>query len=445
MGRSINERPLPLDGTFYHKASNRHYAIAGGVMKRHQVDGEGRRVNEIERTVTLAIGSGNHAITYVHRTAQGRLFELPVSWYAKLRGYEMSPGYERADHFDFRREISEACLFCHSNGRAPTAIGCERCHGSAAAHLAKPGRGNIYVSKSVETCLQCHLETSSSSFLDSLRRPGREVFSYRAGEPLGDYKLYFAPPKDERFEINHAGYRLLQSRCFQESEGRMTCVTCHDPHSARVMANSCQQCHSKPHTQEDCAPCHLPKRAAADAIHVNMTDHRIDRRPHADDTPYAGRLVDFYTRADAISLERANTREPSVEALQRFLSANPADAGLWAALGNALVRAGRPGEAVAALGKASSRDTSAQTYLAVAYAVQGDAKKALEILEKAVADNPDHALAWINLGITHEALGNRAAARAAYDKAVVLQPDSAEARRRRNALLVAEGNGGRNP
>jgi len=51
-----------------------------------------------------------------------------------------------------------------------------------------------------------------------------------------------------------------------------------------------------------------------------------------------------------------------------------------------------------------------------------------------VADNPEHALAWINPGITHEALGNPAAARAAYDKAVVLQPDSAEARRRRRAI-----------
>lgn len=442
MGRSINERPLPLDGTFYHKASNRHYAVTGGVMKRHQLASAGQRVNEIERAVTLAIGSGNHAITYAHRTAQGRLFELPLTWYAKLSAYAMSPGYDRADHFDFRREISEACLFCHSNGREPTAIGCERCHGSTAAHLAKPGRGNVLVSKSVEICLPCHLETSSNRFMDSLRRPGRDAFSHQPGEPLADYKLYFAPPADDRFEINHAGYRMLQSRCFRESAGRMTCVTCHDPHSARVKAGACQQCHAKPHNTADCTPCHLPKRVTADAIHASMTDHRIEREPRFTDpvreehTPYPGPLVDFFTRADALSLERANTREPSVEALRRFAAANPGDAGLRTALANALIRAGQATQAIPLLAASPVEDTSAQTYLAIAYAVQGDPKKALEILQKALAANPDHALAWINLGITQEALGDRAAALAAYERAVVLQPDSADARRRRAALLV---------
>ena len=308
-------------------------------MKRLQFDAEGRKVNELERSITLAIGSGNHAITYVHRSRQGRLFELPVSWYAKLNGYAMSPGYDRSDHFDARREISDACLFCHSNGRQPAPIDCGRCHGDTTAHLAKPGRGNILKAASVDTCLQCHLETSSNRFPDSLRRSGRDVFSYRPGEPLANYKLYFTAPGDDRFEINHAGYRLLESRCFRESKGRMTCVTCHDPHTAAVKKNSCEQCHAKPHTQADCAPCHLPKRVTADAIHVSMTDHRIELRPRftdpvrEDHAPYTGPLVDFYTRADTLSLERANTREPSVEALRRFLAANPGDAGLWAALG----------------------------------------------------------------------------------------------------------------
>jgi hypothetical protein len=61
----------------------------------------------------------------------------------------------------------------------------------------------------------------------------------------------------------------------------------------------------------------LPRKA--DAIYVSMTDHRIERRRHEVNAPYAGQLVDFYTRADALSLEGANTRDPSVEALQRFI------------------------------------------------------------------------------------------------------------------------------
>ena len=443
MGHSINERPSPLDGAFFHRLSNRHYTVSGGVMKRHQVDAAtGRRINELERSVTLAIGSGNHAVTYAHRTAQGRLFELPLSWYSKDGAYAMSPGYDRADHFDFRREISESCLFCHSNGRTPEPIGCDRCHGSSAAHRARPSRGSILKTQSLDICLQCHLETSSSRFLDSLRLPGREVFSYRPGEPLGDYRVHFAPPmgSDDRFEINSAGYRLLQSRCYRESKGAMTCVTCHDPHSARVKSETCRQCHVKPHTERDCAPCHMPQRITSDAIHVSMTDHRIERRPtfvnpqREDHTPYTGPLVNFFTHADAIALERANTLDPTVHDIRRFLAATN-DTSLKIALGRALIRAGRPDEAVAAVEKTS--DSAGRTYLAVAYAVQGETRRALAVLREVLAENPDYALARINLGITQEALGNKADAIAAYEQAILIQPDASEARRRLNALRQA--------
>ncbi len=450
MGRSITERPVLREGTYYHKASNRHYVMTGGAISRYQVDGEGRPIHLLERTADFAVGSGNHAITYLHRTAQGRLFELPVSWYRELTGYAMSPGYDHAGHFDFRREVSEACLFCHSNGARPEPIGCERCHGSGAAHRQKPGRGNILnprtlpAERQLDVCLQCHLETTSNRFTDSLRRPGREVFSYRPGEPLGDYKMYFAAvAEEERLEINHAGYRLMQSRCFQESQGKMTCTTCHEPHTAQVKARACQGCHTQPHVEGDCAACHMPKRRTADAIHVRMTEHRVQREPRFTDpsredlTPYAGPLRNFYTTADALSQERAETRAPTVGQLRRFVAANPRDAGGWTALGSALVRAGEAREAVTVLEKALSlkpRETAAETSLGVAYAVQGELRKSLAVLERAVAANPDYALAWINLGITREALKDREGARAAYDRAILLQPDALEARRRRQAL-----------
>ena len=186
MGRSITERPTPKPATFYHKPSNRHYVISPEpAITRYQVDTANQRVNAIEKQITLAIGSGNHAITFVHRTPQGRLLELPISWYAKLNGYEMSPGYDKSDHLDFRREISDACLFCHSAGIQPAPIDCQRCHGQAQTHLANPKTGNILnpasqsPQRQLEICLQCHLETASQGMLDSLRKPAREVLAMR--------------------------------------------------------------------------------------------------------------------------------------------------------------------------------------------------------------------------------------------------------------------------
>ncbi len=452
MGRSVNERPVLTPGTFYHRLSNRYYQVTSGAMARHQLDAGGHPINPMEKSVTLAIGSGNHAITYVHRTSQGRLLELPVSWYAKTSGYAMSPGYDRAEHLDFRREISASCLFCHSAGAEPAAIDCRRCHGAVQAHRQRPQRGNILnparlaPQRQLEICLQCHLETASQGITDSLRRPGRAIFSFRPGEPLPDYKLYFdrqGAKANDRMEINHAGYRLLQSRCYLESGGRMTCTTCHDPHAAIVRKNACVQCHTRPHREGDCVGCHMPKRAPADAIHTEMTDHKIAQRPRftnpiREDFVGAEPVVDFYTKSDRLSLAFANLQEPDTDIYRAYLTRDPQNEPVMVALGKALLRLNQPRAAGEVLGKAvrlNPRDTDALNYLAVSEAVQGNHRKALEILVKAVAENPDHTLARINLGITHEALGEMAAALADYEEAIRLQPDSAEARLRRNGVL----------
>ena len=66
-------------------------------MRRHQIDARGDEVNVIEKSVDIAIGSGNHAITFLSRTPQGRLLELPLSWYSRPAAWAMSPGYDRDD------------------------------------------------------------------------------------------------------------------------------------------------------------------------------------------------------------------------------------------------------------------------------------------------------------------------------------------------------------
>ena len=82
-------------------------------------------------------------MTFLNRTPQGRLLELPLSWYTRSGGWGMSPGYDRADHDDFRREISDSCLFCHSAGPDPAPIDCGRCHGDVQKHLKSPMKGSI--------------------------------------------------------------------------------------------------------------------------------------------------------------------------------------------------------------------------------------------------------------------------------------------------------------
>lgn len=367
MGRSfqavrVRETLGEFDGrVMFHEGSRQHFtpAMAGGraVVRRHQVGVEGRVGNVVEKAVDYVLGSGNHAKSYVHRTGNQRLIELPVSWYSDRGGHwGMSPGYDRPDHSGFSREISYRCFFCHAGYPAlepaaaypdaafdagakypaelPGAIDCQRCHGRGLAHVqaARAGRtvGEIRASilnparlaagRQLEVCYQCHLETTSALLPPAVMRPGRTVFSYDPAEPLTKYVLFYdhaaGSGHEDKFELVSAPYRLAQSRCFRESAGKMTCTSCHDPHDAprgaeavRAYTRACEGCHAGNHAKgSDCVSCHMARRRPTDAVHTVITDHLIAARPvrvadpvveprEGAEPPYTGRLVPYLVEA----------------------------------------------------------------------------------------------------------------------------------------------------
>lgn len=126
---------------------------------RHQIDRNGQVVNELEQQVHFVIGSGNHARTFLYRSDNGEITELPLSWYALEGKWGISPGYDKPRHFDFTRQIDHGCMFCHNSypniepdaaryGKVtsfpadlPQGIGCQRCHGPAGRHAALAATG----------------------------------------------------------------------------------------------------------------------------------------------------------------------------------------------------------------------------------------------------------------------------------------------------------------
>jgi predicted CXXCH cytochrome family protein len=322
--------------TFTHNKTGRRYEIfqrdGAFFMRRHELTEDGSPVNVFEKRIDYVMGSGNHARTYLHQYANGKLTEMPVGWYAEKGGFlAMSPGFDSVSHRGFRRQIGFDCIGCH-NGFSPGQVGagdhrrdpvlpgklaqgidCQRCHGPGLAHVEAAGKGadaaqvraaifnprHASRDRQMDVCLQCHLETTSRLLPPAVERFNRDAFSYRPGEPLADFVLHFDYPegvREDRFEITHAAYRLRKSECFLNSE--MTCTTCHNPHgvergeAARERFTSvCKNCHADgalarvaDHAAAaDCQSCHMPQRRTEDVVHVVMTDHHIQRRPPAGD------------------------------------------------------------------------------------------------------------------------------------------------------------------
>jgi tetratricopeptide (TPR) repeat protein len=365
MGRSFY-RPTPentvedysRNNQSFHPASGQYYTMIqrGGryYQRRHELGPGGRETNVVEKEIRFVLGSGAHARTYLLQTTGGQLAEAPVAWYTENGGFwAMNPGYDRRDHFDFRRKIDQECFFCHNaypgvepgipagarelylRGAIPEGIDCQRCHGPGRAHVQSASNGatpaavraaivnpaRLTPERRLELCLQCHLESTSRRLPYSLRRYGRAMFSYRPGQPLENYILHFdhAPGagQDDKFEISGAAYRLMKSACFLKTNQALSCTTCHNPHvqdtgeaATRRYIKVCQSCHAGAHkSTENCLSCHMPQRRADDAVHVVMTDHYIQRRrpdrdllaplPETHDgdrSSYRGEVVPLYPR-----------------------------------------------------------------------------------------------------------------------------------------------------
>ena len=489
---------------YYHSASDTWFETVerGGkyFQRQYQTGPDGKQTNASETEIDYVIGSGNHARTYLHRTPTNELLELPLGWYAEHGGYQaMNPGYDRPDHAGLARAVPYGCMFCHNAypevpaGMGPRAnpvfttvpegIDCRRCHGDGRQHvrmaraagatieeirkaIVNPSR--LPSDRGLEVCLQCHLEPKSASTSNSIVRYEREPFSYKPGEPLADFELYFDQKSGnpDRFEIAGAsGYRLMQSQCFLRSGGTMTCTTCHDPHRevppqevSRHYSEICMKCHAakleslvaaqRHSAATDCVECHMPKRRTQDAIHVVMTDHLIQRRPperdllaplreerRADD----GDIKPLYPLAlpralDDLYLGVAEVNQQSsrsegiiglTEAIAKF---HPAAAEYYLQLGDALRASRRFDEAIAPYEEAVRREPrSAAAHERLAFGltrVQQFARADAEFKE-ALRLAPRDARMWKDLGISYLEQGRMPEAAAAFGKSLAIDDNPA--------------------
>ncbi len=249
------------------------------------------------------------AITLRHSSPQDRRppARAAVSWYAERDGFwAMSPGYDRPAHQDFRRLINTDCMACHNgyprgsvedagNGprftaSLPQGIDCQRCHGPGQAHIEAIKAGNIDAGRlaiantasfdrdrQLETCMQCHLEPTSSPLPFQIRRNEQAPFSYRLARRSAITSC-ISITRPERGATTSSRSRAAHIACasrrdFQQSE--MTCVTCHDPHDIPRGEKAVEQYAAV------CAGCHEGEHRAARRAWRAPAACDVRRLPHA--------------------------------------------------------------------------------------------------------------------------------------------------------------------
>jgi hypothetical protein len=348
MGRSLfTPAEAPPSEDYEHKTNpfrfgqfNFQVVRQGGklIHKEWCEDAKGTVVAQVEAPIAYVVGSGAQARSYIYER-DGFLFQSPITWFTREpKHWHLSPGYEKTLHH-FERRIESRCLYCHAQEARPVehtvnryhepaftqlAIGCERCHGPGALHVASRKKGaqpedvdytivnprHLTPVLREAVCEQCHLQGEAI-----IPRRGRLQTDYRPGLPLHEYvSVFVRPPEvgDAQLIVGHVEQMHL-SACFKKSGGKFGCTSCHDPHSVppreekiAFYRQRCLACHgagpevdkmsvqapacSLPRAErtakdprDNCLLCHMKSSGSSNATHLAVTDHRVPR--HAERPP----------------------------------------------------------------------------------------------------------------------------------------------------------------
>ncbi len=266
-GSAANRLTYLLNGRTFAGAN---YEFVKSPSDYRVIVGVGREQTEV--AIDWIVGDNDQGLTFFSKIAPDRYLEHRLSYYRRKSGYDVTAGHSRIAPRTLSAAIGVAispreasqCLNCHSTYVKTTAagpdfqsviagVGCERCHGPGARHVSAIKAG------SRETLI---------------RNPGK-----LSGEELlamcGECHRIEPPPGvllDEPIVARFQPVGLQMSACFQQSNGAITCTTCHDPHeNARRNEDSfyeakCRNCHSgssvaicRVNPRNGCIGCHMPK------------------------------------------------------------------------------------------------------------------------------------------------------------------------------------------
>ncbi len=256
------------------------------------------QVTDGKRTISLPItwtfGAG--AQTFV-LNRNGEFLESLVSYYPETGGLDITIGDNAIDPQTLEEAIGRrlkqddliSCFGCHSTHSAvnrkltlaslSSGVRCEHCHTGAAAHL------NALSHRSAATNLQ-------DTIPEKLGNRSAESISNFCGQCHRSWETVVRNNWRGELNVRFQPYRLANSKCFDGTDARISCLACHNPHENLVTSETaydakCLACHAPgqtvkvieqvktcPVSQTRCISCHMPK-VQLPGGHQTFTDHDI--------------------------------------------------------------------------------------------------------------------------------------------------------------------------
>ncbi len=283
--------------------------------------------------VDYIIGSGQHTNSHL-MNINGYVYQMPLTWYAQEKKWDLPPGFEGGKNSGFNRSIEFECMSCHNAMPAvtdytanqfvsvPNGIDCERCHGPGEAHVKDKLANHIVDTaheidytivnprklpweRQIDVCQRCHLQGNA------VLKPEKTFRDFRPGMQLSDFWDVYMPKQkdgDESLIMASHAQRLQLSKCFIEGNKNtkqgdksfetlnLTCITCHNPHvsvkktGTQIFNTACINCHNEPQetkctetekvrmvSNNNCVQCHMPRSGTIDIPHVTVHDHWIKK------------------------------------------------------------------------------------------------------------------------------------------------------------------------
>lgn len=404
----------------------------------------------IRRTLDYFVGAGLAGRSYLS-AIDGFLYQAPVSYYSSQRRWDISPGFEKQDRLSLTRAVEPACLRCHSSRLQPLpgtangygnppflegGVSCERCHGPGEGHIAEiktaaivhPGKLDARRRDSI--CAQCHL----SGVTEIARKNASGI--YQPGRLLTDSSTVFVWSRGGTLNANSHFERMTQSACWQASDRKLWCGSCHDAHTRPATATKasyyrarCLQCHTQSSCKEqrkvriaakdNCLQCHMPRTEMPTVRHAAATDHSIPRRPGGKEreAAHSGILVPF----DGIATDRElglayadvalkdENRQLGMRAyplLRQAYEADPADSRVGVQLAQLYDRMGNEAKACEIYGSIVNADVNADANaiaaavnLGACLAKRGQTDESIRLWISALKRSPSLAAARTNLAV----------------------------------------------